>query len=134
MKEDCLFRILVPELEVSLLAWIIFGMARSTESRITLTHLPSTAPYAEYSPPISCDVSLLKCLSFPTKITSHHPHPTMPRPLSLLSHESQVPPQHSLYQLHWYHADGLLEYASRCETRACGCAGYIQPNGCTQPC
>ena len=28
----------------------------------------------------------------------------------------------------------ILEYASRCEAHTCGCAGYIQPNGCKQPC
>src|SRR6266481_4410549 len=73
---------------------------------IILPHLPSTAPYAEYFPPISCDVGLLKHLSFPTKITSCHPCPTVPDPLSLLSPQSQVPPQHSLRQFHRYHADG----------------------------
>ena len=43
-------------------------------------HLPSTAPYAGYFPPVSCDGVLLQSSSSPIKKASLHLHPTVRAP------------------------------------------------------
>src|ERR1700720_1147100 len=71
--------------------------------------LLSTAPYAECSPPISCDGGLLKHSSFPTKIKKPPPRPSVPPPPT--PPKNQTPPQHSRRQLHRYHASGCYAFS-----------------------
>lgn len=52
----------------------------TTYSTVNEARLPSTAPYADYFRQLSLDFVLLRLVSFPTRITLHRPHPTLPGP------------------------------------------------------